>query len=111
MYDFPVSQAALAQIKQGVAERFEVYYRGVELANGFHELTDVAAQRARFNQDIEARHARGLPDSSPDEYLLQAMSHGLPACSGVALGIERLVALALDKRCISQTMSFDFSRA
>ncbi len=111
VYDFPVSQAALAQIKNGVAERFEVYYNGVELANGFHELTDVAAQRARFNQDIQARKQRGLPDSPPDEYLLQAMNHGLPACSGVALGVDRLLALALDTRCIADTLSFDFSRA
>ena len=111
VYDFPVSQASLAQVNHGVAERFEVYYKGVELANGFHELTDVAAQRSRFNQDVEARRVRGLPDSSPDEYLLQALSHGLPACSGVALGIDRLLALALDTRCIADILSFDFSRA
>lgn len=111
VYDFPVSQAALAQIKNGVAERFEVYYRGVELANGFHELTDVAAQRARFNHDVDARREHGLPDSPPDEYLLQAMSDGLPACSGVALGIDRLLALALDTPCIADTMAFDLSKA
>lgn len=111
VYNFPASQAALAQIKQGVAERFEVYYKGVELANGFHELTDVDAQRARFNHDVAARHARALPDSPPDEYLLQAMSYGLPACSGVALGIDRLLALALGTPCIADTMAFDVSKA
>ncbi len=111
VYDFPVTQAALAQVKHGVAERFEVYYKGVELANGFHELTDVDAQRARFNKDVIARKERGLPDSPPDEYLLQAMDHGLPACSGVALGIDRLLAIALEKRTIAETLSFDFSRA
>ncbi|HBI22475.1 MAG TPA: elongation factor P lysine(34) lysyltransferase [Legionella sp.] len=111
VYDFPASQAALAQIKHGVAERFEVYYRGVELANGFHELTDVSAQRARFNQDNTARLAQGLPVCPPDDYLLQAMTHGLPACSGVALGIDRLLALALNKASIAETLSFDFSRA
>jgi len=111
VYDFPVSQAALAQIINGVAERFEVYYRGVELANGFHELTDVVAQRARFNQDNKARQEHGLPESLPDDYLLQAMRHGLPACSGVALGIERLLALAFDKSSIAETFAFDFSRA
>lgn len=111
VYDFPASQAALAQINGEIAERFEVYYRGVELANGFHELTDVTAQRARFNQDVEARVAHKLPAGVPDEYLLQAMEHGLPACSGVALGIDRLLALALDKSSIADTFSFDFSRA
>ena len=111
VFDFPVSQAALAQVKQGVAERFEVYYQGVELANGFHELTDATAQRARFNQDAEARRERGLPVCAPDEYLIQAMHHGLPACSGVALGIDRLLALALNTKSIAETISFDFSRA
>lgn len=111
VYDFPASQAALAQVSHGVAERFEVYYRGVELANGFHELIDVAAQRTRFNQDNDARVERGLSANSPDEYLLQAMEHGLPACSGVALGIDRLLALALNRPCIADTLSFDFSRA
>ena len=111
VYDFPVSQAALAQVRDGVAARFEVYYRGVELANGFHELTDVHLQRARFNQDIQARRERGMPACLPDEFLLEAMSHGLPVCSGVALGVDRLLALAFDKRSISETVSFDFSRA
>ncbi len=111
VYDFPVSQASLAQIKDGVAERFEVYYRGVELANGFHELTDVSAQRMRFNEDNDIRQARGLPQCPPDDYLLQALAHGLPACSGVALGIDRLLALALEKDSIAQTLAFDVSRA
>lgn len=111
VYDFPISQASLAQINDGVAARFEVYYRGVELANGFHELTDATAQRIRFNQDVDARRERDLPVSLPDEYLLQAMEHGLPACSGVALGVDRLLALALNKPCIADTLTFDFSRA
>lgn len=111
VYDFPISQAALAQIKHGVAERFEVYFQGVELANGFHELTDVDAQRLRFDQDRRARQSQGLPDSLPDEYLLQALNHGLPHCSGVALGIERLLALAFNSTRISETLAFDFSRA
>ena len=111
VYNFPISQAALAQINDGVAERFEVYYRGVELANGFHELTDVGAQRARFNHDIAVRSTQGLDECAPDEYLLKALSHGLPACSGVALGVERLLALALSQSSIAATIAFDFSRA
>ena len=110
VYDFPVSQAALAQVNHGVAERFEVYYQGVELANGYHELGDVDAHRARFNHDVTTRREQGLPESLPDEYLLQAIKHGLPACSGVALGVDRLIALALNTRSIADTLSFYFSR-
>ena len=111
VYDFPPSQASLAQMNDGVAARFEVYYRGVELANGFHELTDATLQQERFNQDVLARRERDLPESLPDEYLLQAMRHGLPACSGVALGVDRLLALALEKPSIADVLAFDVSRA
>lgn len=111
VYDFPASQAALAQINGDVAERFEVYYRGVELANGFHELTDAQAQRLRFNQDNNARRAQGLEECIPDQFLLEALDHGLPACSGVALGIDRLLSLALGEGSISTVLAFDFSRA
>lgn len=111
VYDFPPSQASLAQMNNGVAARFEVYFRGVELANGFHELTDANLQLERFNQDMDARRALGLPESLPDTYLIQAMQHGLPACSGVALGIDRLLALALDKETIADVLAFDFSRS
>ena len=111
VYNFPVSQAALAQVNHGVAERFEVYFRGVELANGFHELTDANAQRARFLNDNAARIAAGLSASDPDEYLLEALHHGLPACSGVALGIERLLALALNQASIAAVWAFDISKA
>lgn len=111
VFDFPISQAALAKVKDGIAERFEIYYRGVELANGFHELTDEQAQRARFIKDNTARKACGLEHIPPDEYLLAALSHGLPPSSGVALGIERLLALAMNQTSISATLAFDFSRA
>lgn len=111
VYDFPPSQASLAQINHGVAERFEIYYRGVELANGFHELTDAALQAERFQHDQMLRAERGLPDAQVDVYLLQALQQGLPACSGVALGIDRLVTLALNQPAIGNTMAFDFSRA
>ncbi len=110
VYDFPVSQASLAKTRNGVAERFEVYYRGVELANGFHELTSEDIQRERFAQDNQTRIERGLPLSEPDEYLLSALHHGLPDCSGVALGVDRLIALALQQPSIKNVMSFDFSR-
>ncbi len=111
VYDFPVSQASLAQTHMGVASRFEVYYRGVELANGFHELTDVNLQRARFMLDLEKRRELGMPEPLMDDYLLQALNHGLPACSGVALGVDRLIALALNKPAIADVLAFDFLRA
>jgi lysyl-tRNA synthetase class 2 len=111
VYNFPPSQAALAQINHGVAERFEVYYRGVELANGFHELTDAEAQAQRFEQDLALRKQLGLSLPEPDSWLLEALKAGIPPCSGVALGIDRLLALAMSKTSISQIMAFDFSRA
>lgn len=111
VYNFPASQAALAKISNGVAERFEVYYQGVELANGFHELTDAAAQAKRFAQDQKIRSEKGFPLMEADHYLLQALEHGLPSCSGVALGIDRLLALTLKQPEIAKIISFDFSRA
>lgn len=111
VYNFPPSQAALAQINQGVAERFEVYFKGVELANGFHELTDASSQAERFKQDLMIRQQQGMILPEPDEYLLQALESGLPSCSGVALGIDRLLALAFSQPNIAKTIAFDFSRA
>ncbi|MCL9685448.1 elongation factor P--(R)-beta-lysine ligase [Legionella maioricensis] len=111
VYNFPPSQASLAKINEGVAERFEVYYQGVELANGFHELTEAQAQARRFANDQEIRKKQGLTPVAADQYLLQALEHGLPSCSGVALGIDRLLALALGQASISSILSFDFSRA
>jgi len=111
VYHFPPSQAALAQVNNGVAERFEVYYRGIELANGFHELTDAAAQAHRFTQDQVQREKLGFNTVDSDPWLLQALEHGLPSCSGVALGIDRLLALALNKSSISKVIAFDIERA
>jgi lysyl-tRNA synthetase class 2 len=111
VYNFPPSQASLAKISGGVAERFEVYYQGVELANGFHELTEAQAQERRFAHDQEIRKQQGLAPVAVDKYLLLALEHGLPSCSGVALGVDRLLALALEQTSISSILSFDFSRA
>ncbi|MBA3535538.1 MAG: elongation factor P--(R)-beta-lysine ligase [Tatlockia sp.] len=111
LYNFPPSQAALAKISQGVAERFEIYVQGVELANGFHELTDASAQASRFQQDLVIRRQKGLPEPIPDDNFLAALAHGLPACSGVALGIDRLLTLALKQPAIAKTLAFDFARA
>ena len=112
--DYPASQAALARVKPGlpaVAARFELYLDGVELANGFHELQDPAEQRRRFNQDLELRTKRGLPRRPLDEHLLAALEAGLPECAGVALGFDRLVALALGSDALAGAMAFTIDNA
>jgi len=110
VYDFPASQAALARLKTvdnvSVAARFEVYMQGVELANGYWELTDATIQHQRFIQDLAHRQAIGMPTVPIDETLLAALEHGLPDCAGVALGFDRLLMLALDCDDIDQVNSF-----
>lgn len=111
VHGFPISQAALAQVTGDVASRFEIYYQGLELANGFHELTDAEAQRKRFEQDNEQREAKGFAPSRIDERFLTALERGLPPCSGVALGVDRLLAIAMRTNSIAQVMAFDVGRA
>ena len=97
VYDYPASQAALARLRPdqpALAERFELYVDGIELANGFTELADAVEQRRRFEADNQTRRARGLPTVPLDEELLAALRHGLPPCAGVALGFDRLLMLA-----------------
>ena len=98
LYDYPTAQAALARIKPAeppVAARFEVFINGLELGNGFHELTDAVEQRRRFEADVAARRRAGLPDAPIDTDLLAALENGLPDCAGVAIGIDRLFALLI----------------
>ncbi|MBK5073716.1 elongation factor P--(R)-beta-lysine ligase [Budviciaceae bacterium CWB-B4] len=114
VYHFPASQAALAEISSEdhrVAERFEVYYKGVELANGFRELTDAGEQRQRFEQENRKREARGLPIHPIDENFLAALAYGMPECAGVALGVDRLIMIALSAQSISEVMAFPVDRA
>ncbi len=114
LYDYPASQAALARVRRGppdVAERFEVYIGGIELANGFHELADPVEQERRFQADLEARRRRGLRDVPIDRNLLDALAHGLPDCAGVALGVDRLVMLASGTTSIADVIPFPIDRA
>lgn len=114
LYDFPASQAALAKIRDDdppVAERFEVYFKGVELANGFHELTDAREQRRRFEADRVRRRELGLESVPLDERLLAALESGLPACAGVALGFDRLVLLAAGADRLDEVIAFPTDRA
>ncbi|GAA5215512.1 elongation factor P--(R)-beta-lysine ligase [Corallincola platygyrae] len=109
IYHFPASQAALARISTQdprVSERFEVYFKGIELANGFHELADASEQRRRFESDNQKRVEAGLPQRSIDEHLINALAAGFPDCAGVALGIDRLVMLATESDNIDDVVGF-----
>jgi lysyl-tRNA synthetase class 2 len=109
VYDYPVSQAALARVSArdaSVAERFELFFDGVELANGFSELTDAVQQRARFEADNRTREQRGLPRHDIDERLLAALESGIEECAGVALGLDRLLMVLLDLDAIDQVLTF-----
>lgn len=114
VYDYPASQCALARVRDEdppVAERFELYLGPLELANGYHELADAAEQRARFQHDIAIRQMRGHVEPPLDEGLLAALQHGLPACAGVALGVDRLLMAMLGTDRISDVLAFDFAHA
>lgn len=109
VYDFPASQAALARIRSGnpsVAERFEVYLNGMELANGFHELSDGKEQRKRFEAENQLRMEKDLPLIPLDENFLAALEYGLPDCAGVALGIDRLLMAVLNTSNIEDVITF-----
>jgi elongation factor P--(R)-beta-lysine ligase len=114
IYDYPVSQAALARVvvagDVSVGQRFELYIEGVELANGYCELTDAVEQRERFVRDNAVRRERGLSEHPVDEYLLAALDQGLPNCSGVALGIDRLLMLVTGASDIKDVLAFDWRR-
>jgi lysyl-tRNA synthetase class 2 len=109
LYDYPASQASLARVREGeppVAERFELYIDGVELANGFHELADSKQQRERFSADLQQRLQEQRATVPMDEHLLAALQSGLPDCSGVALGVDRLLMLLTGVDDIREVLAF-----
>ena len=110
--DYPASQAALARINPDgrTASRFELFFSGVELANGYHELVEPDEQAQRFEADNCRRRSQGLPPIKVDRLLLGAMQHGLPDCSGVAVGLDRLLMLRLGERDIDRVLSFSLQR-
>lgn len=114
---FPASQAALAKIKNDendipVAQRFELFFNGTELANGYHELSDAAEQRQRFNSDAAGfTHVAGASRRALDERLLDALDSGLPECAGVAIGVDRLLMHSTGAKKISDVLAFDWHRA
>ncbi|MFA5530884.1 MAG: EF-P lysine aminoacylase EpmA [Thiohalomonadaceae bacterium] len=116
LHDYPASQAALARLRNdahgdAVAARFELYCEGVELANGYHELLDADEQARRFAADRATRARNGLPDVPADENLIAALRHGLPDCAGVALGVDRLIMLAVGAASIEEVIAFPLERA
>ena len=109
LLDFPASQAALARVRTHrppVAERFELYIDGIEIANGYHELGDAVELRRRMRQDVEARSRAGRSAPEMDERLLAAHEAGLPACAGVAVGLDRLVMLAGGYSTLRDVLAF-----
>jgi lysyl-tRNA synthetase class 2 len=111
IYHYPASQASLAKViasgaGHDVAERFELYYHGIELANGFHELCDAAEQRRRFEAVNAARVGDGRPGLPIPESLLAALEQGLPDCTGAALGFDRLVMLSAGAQSIDDVIAF-----
>jgi lysyl-tRNA synthetase class 2 len=114
LFDYPATQAALARVRQNhfpVAERFELYVDGIELANGYHELLDPAVLRQRNTAANSQRSVLGKPTMPETRRLLAAMAAGLPACTGVALGFDRVVMLAAGAKSIDEVIAFPIERA
>lgn len=116
IYDYPQQQAALAQVKPDdhgtpVAQRFELFCDGMEIANGYQELTDPIEQRRRFESDLDYRKRHQLEVYPLDERLLEALNTGLPNCAGVALGIDRLLMLVTGASGIDQVLTFPTNQA
>lgn len=115
VHDFPASQAALACTREvdgvQVARRFEFYVDGVELANGYFELRDPVEQRRRFAADNTRRVALDRPQREPDPFLLAALEAGLPECSGVALGVDRLLMVAIGAASLAEVLSFSWQHS
>lgn len=115
VHSFPYTQAALAehQVVDGVkvARRFELFWGGMELANGYFELCDAQEQARRFAEDCRTREANGQSVPVQDERFLAALQQGMPACSGVALGLDRLMMVLLGKAHINEVIAFPFDRS
>jgi len=111
LHDFPASQAALSRVMGERAQRFELFWDGLELANGFWELSDADEQRRRFVAEQAWREARGRPVPPFDTQLIAALQSGLPNCAGVALGIDRLLMRLLVVPSLAEVLAFPADRA
>lgn len=115
LYDFPASQAALSKTawvdNEAIAYRFEIYYQGIELANGYQELTDSTEQANRFETAQKARLAAGKDPLKIDTHFLKALEEGLPECCGVAVGFDRLMMLRHQTQEIGEVLPFPWKDA
>ena len=114
VYGYPAVQSSLARINQHnplIADRFEVFINGVEIGNGFFELSDAQEQEQRFDQEISARSTKGLPAVEKDNLFLAALQAGLPDCSGIALGLDRLLMVIANAGTLKDVMAFPFEKA
>jgi lysyl-tRNA synthetase class 2 len=114
IYGYPACQSALARLNVDnslIADRFEVFLKGIELGNGFYELADSEEQNRRFDAEIQTRKNENLPDVIKDERLIAALKSGLPDCAGVAIGLDRLLIILTESETISNVLSFDIKRA
>lgn len=110
---YPSYQASLAQMRPGeppIAERFELYIRGIELANGFHELTDSREQRTRFVRESDVRREKGMHEYPFDEFFLKGLEQGMPDSSGIALGLDRLVMVLVGATALDNVLFFPRNR-
>lgn len=113
LFDYPISHCAYARIREAdppVAERFEVFVAGIELGNGYHELSDPVAQRMRFMAENAKRRRAGLPEVPLDERLLAALEYGMPECAGVAIGFDRLVMIAAGAKSLEEVIAFPLGK-
>lgn len=111
VYGYPACQSSLARLNPNnllITERVEVFLNGIELGNGYHELTDFEEQNRRFDAEIELRKQQNLPPVVKDENLIAALKHGLPNCAGIALGLDRILMLLANKNSISDVLSFTY---
>ncbi len=114
IYDYPACQASLAKLKAGdqqVAERVELFIGGVELGNGFNELNDAKEQNKRFDSEIDQRKLNGAPEVVKDQRFLDSLAAGLPDCSGIALGLDRLLLVIAEKKELKDVLAFPIARA
>ena len=114
--DYPADMSALARLRvneQGleVAARFELFVKGIELANGYHELLDANEQEKRFKAEQKKRQNRGFDIYPYDKRMVQALAHGMPDCAGVAMGVDRLLMLMMNTKAIGDVLAFEFMRA
>lgn len=113
IYHYPVDQAALAavnKIDSRIADRFEVFFKGLELGNGFYELTNMLEQKKRFQLNNNIRKNLNKPQVKLDKFFLKALSQGLPACSGIAIGLDRLIMSILNLKDIKEVIAFPIDR-